>query len=53
MAKVNLPDGLAEQIDIIVKNNIYGFKSRDEFIRESVRNNLHNYQLIISVKEDK
>jgi metal-responsive CopG/Arc/MetJ family transcriptional regulator len=50
MAKLNLPDELAKEIDTLKQRNIFGIKSRDEFIRESVRINLERYQKMLDLK---
>ncbi len=37
---VALPDDLVEQIDRIIKKRGLGYKSRGEFVKEAVRNQL-------------
>jgi metal-responsive CopG/Arc/MetJ family transcriptional regulator len=34
---IALPDDLVEQIDKIIKNKGWGYKSRAEFVKEAVR----------------
>ncbi|MBU2633884.1 MAG: ribbon-helix-helix domain-containing protein [Nanoarchaeota archaeon] len=37
---VGLPDDLIKQIDMVIKNSKLGYKSRGEFVKESVRKSL-------------
>lgn len=50
MAKPNLPDGLAEEINLLKKEKSLGITSMDEFVRESVRINIERYQKILDLK---
>lgn len=51
MAKLNIPDELAEEIDWLKQKKIFGIKSRDEFVRESVRINLERYQKMLHLNK--
>lgn len=44
---VSLPEGLLNQIDDVIKNTGFGYKSRSEFVKESVRSSLKE---LISIK---
>lgn len=37
---IALPDDLVERIDSVIKNSKMGYKTRGEFVKESVRNKL-------------
>lgn len=37
---IALPDDLVEQIDNLIKKRGYGYKSRAEFTKEAIRNQL-------------
>ncbi|MEN6552828.1 MAG: hypothetical protein ABFC34_08070 [Methanobacterium sp.] len=50
MAKPNLPDGLAEEINLLKKEKSLGITSMDEFVRESVRINIERYQKMLDLK---
>ncbi len=37
---IALPDDLVERIDSVIKNSKMGYKTRGEFVKEAVRNQL-------------
>ena len=40
---IALPNDLIEKIDSIIKNSKMGYKSRGEFVKEAVRNQLKEF----------
>lgn len=44
MGNVNIPNELKEEIKKLKNSEMFGIKSVDEFVRESVRKNLQYYQ---------
>lgn len=52
MGNVNLPEEMKKQIKELKDSGIFGIISTDEFIRESVRKNLINYQKMAIIKKD-
>jgi len=48
--KVNLPKNLADIIDSIVKEGMFGYRSRDEFVADAVRRRLEQLGILAKQK---
>ena len=48
---LKLPKELTDKIDKIVKANLFGYKNRGEFVKESVRLRLIEFEKLVKIRE--